>query len=402
MSGGEINISGSIEEINSNLSEMTGLKPEENKETGEIVDKGAEASTDQVLKTDKETVTNIETESKPSISFDQVKEHYKLPYESEADFLKEREDYSNYKTNIETNQSKYTELESSYNTTKAERDQLDSILKEVEVDNPLSFLSEAQYKALKLSNDNPHLDSSTLYELASSDLNQMDGFDVMVKHTMMKNGGKYSQKEIMQALAESNALDFDDMENWTGKDKLKFELQADKARDEIKQMMGSVELPQKVNLESIRAERQEAKELAYKDNLEKITKAFEGIKTSQGIKSEIKFDDFNYDFNYDFDEGYREDVQQLVNTYAENGLEPNEELQTNAATAAKGIFLAKNIDKILKTVVEDAYSKFKTSMDKDLHNPNIHREEAPNNKEEFNNETFIGNAPFNQKTALGL
>ncbi len=402
---------GTVEEMNAQLGDLTGLKKETEVKTDTPELKSTETTseikdTSEVKTDDKVSTPEVKSEVSEKFNFDKVKEHFGFDYESEDDFRKELSTLPELRKSIESNQTKYTELETNYTDVKGKNEELNAILQELEVENPLSFLSEAQYKALKVANDNPHLDSSILVDLANSDLDKLDGFDLLVKNTIMKGGGKYTPQDVMEVLAEEKGLDLSDYRNWNAKEKLKFEREADAVRGELREMFSTIELPKKVDLENIRKDRADKSAKQYQDNLAKFSEAFKELGASEGIGSNIKFKDndldLNYDFKYEFDSSYKDNIQKLVENYASNGQELSNDLVQQTKTVAEGIFLAENFDKILKTAVEDAYSKFKQSQDKELHNPEIPRQEAPKDLEEHSNETFIKNAPWNKFGNIGL
>lgn len=394
-----------IEDMNQNLGELTGLKKESPGE--EVIKTTAQepSAADPKTEVKPDIKTEVKAPEKQGDNFDftSIKTRYNLPFENEEDFkgeLSKLTEYKQHYTSKELTEKQLKELGDKLNITESERNELNSIIAELEVENPLGFLSPAQYKALKLSNDNPNLNSKVLIELSNLDLNEMDPFDICVKYTLLTAGKGYSESDVAESLAEDKQLDLNDRASWGPKDRLKFKLQADAVREKLDAMFSSVELPKKTSIEQLRLSKKQALEASYTSNLTKFQEQFNSI-PAQGLSTKIAIKDnlvdINADFNYDYDPSFQESLKSLSHEWAKSGVEPTPEIVKKAELAARGIFLANNFEKITQRLTEDIYSKITSAYNLTLHNPVINTQAKLVTEHNNDNQEFLSKAPWGKK-----
>lgn len=342
--------------------------------------------------------TNVESKE-VEITFDLIKNKYNLPFD-ESEFKTVTEKFNEWK-NLD---NELLILKEKTKKIEEERDLLDGVLQEFQNENPLSFLKENEYKALKLVNDNPELNSKVLLELSSSNLKEMNSFELMVKHQML-NHPQFSEKAISESLAEKYNVDLEDRQNWTDKDLYRFELEAKGIRKELSEMLNSVQLPKKVSIDEFRNNRLNNSKLQEETLYKQFSDTFNTI-NKEGVNAKISIkDDFmelNNSFKYSYDNSFNESLNELAKNWSKMGVEVTPELKQKAEIAAKGVFLANNFENIIQTFANDIYSSISSSFKEKVHNSTIPRQTPPVTQTDGNNDAFLKNAPFNRPRAGSL
>lgn len=173
-------------------------------------------------------------------------------------------------TEVKTWQEKYKELEESVS----------------EAQNPLSyFIDENEYKRQQLLKTKPDLNPSEVNNLFTTNLNDLSPEDLMVMNVMLKNP-EVNKEEALDHIRKTYDYDPDD------KIPASLKIASKDAKKELSELKTSVELPKKVDFETMRKEK-----IAEQDKLLNKNKSdLEPIvnKLAESMSDLELFDGFKY------------------------------------------------------------------------------------------------------------
>jgi len=241
--------------------------------------------------------------------------------------------------------------------------------------NPLDyFASEDDFRIQQFKKANPDKDSSLAYKVFTSDLDKLSDLDVLAQYEMLNNeveGGEAGAKELV---AQQYSLDLDsDPKEWSTLSRNQLKKAANTVRKEIKDMKGSYQLPEKIDVSGKRQSEQEAvakrTEAIKKGWEEVIPKALEQIK-------EIEINDLDKDGNpeammkYVIDDEMKKELgEEAKSILIATGQDINAESGKAVDKYIKDQYVIRNLPKILKAYSTSLLADLDRKKDEETHNP---------------------------------
>ena len=290
-------------------------------------------------------------------SIDQVK--------AELDKPTMESEYQEQKTAYEELQSKYDDLQKT-----------NELL--LEQTDPSSFFSSEEAMKLEMfKRSNPKADAAVASKVFSTeDLSSIDDLE------MVKMGRKFrnpklpgSDADLEQAIKEELGLDPETPRNeWSNTAQIRLATMAGEYRDTFDKIKSEVSLPERVDIEQLKAQRQqeqEQKSSSLSQGWESI--ANEVLTSTKEIKlpiGEAKEGEEQKFFTWDLDSAPKEDVEQLKADYISLGVNPeSEDAKQSFQKAVEFLQLQKNLPKIMQKYADDLLSRKEEEHLKETHNP---------------------------------
>lgn len=236
------------------------------------------------------------------------------------------------------------------------------------------FKSEDDYKVQQFAKTNPDKDASVAFKLFTSDMSKLGDLDVLTQFELL-DGVISNEAEAKILIAEKYGIDLEaDPKEWTALARTQLKRDANKARGEIKLMKEGIPLPEKVDVEG---RRKQAQEEAQK-KAELLNKGWGDIvpKMLNELK-EVEINDYDKDGKAEFVFKYavpEEDKKQLrddIMTYlTSNGKEINEDNVKEAGNVLQGMYVLRNVGKMMKAIKAEIAAAIDEQKDKETHNPN--------------------------------
>lgn len=229
-------------------------------------------------------------------------------------------------------------------------------------EDPLKYFSSPEaFIAEQLRKKYPTRNPQLLYEVATTEVDNMDDFDVLVKEKQLFIPKLAKEGDVKGVLFKKYGIDAETPpEEWDSVVKTEIAIDAAAARDKINGLKKEIELPQIVSKED--KERLQADELAKKQGL------LSPLKQEFSKFDKIKFGDIEYTVPAEYKEG----LGDMFDAYFINaGNEVTEENLTDLAELRDAIFIKRNMDGIIQAVIKDAQTKLRAELDKELGNTDL-------------------------------
>ena len=228
------------------------------------------------------------------------------------------------------------------------------------LNDPLKYFSSPEaYKAEQLRIKYPDKDPFLLQEVATTDVNTMDNFDLLVKAEKLFNrnlpeGGRY----VKDVLYKRYGLDGETKpEEWDGATKTQIAMDANVWRTKINDLKNSIEYP-KVATKEERAKLQ-ADSLAKK------------MQDIAPLRNEFtKFDKFSLEgLDYEVPNEYKAKSSEMFDgMFIDANMPVNEENIAAAIRLRDSNFLYENFGKIREVIIKQAQTDLQARIDKESHN----------------------------------
>jgi hypothetical protein len=287
-------------------------------------------------------------------SLDQVKADLEKPtMESE---------YEQVKTQLEEWQAKYNDLNESFDVLSQQMD-------------PRELLGDDDLKIAAFKKANPSKDAAIAQKVFSEDLTSIDDLD------MVKMGWKFNtpklkgtDRDLEVTIAEELGQDPDTpVSEWPVSAQNRLARMAAEYSDQFKTLKSSITLPEKVNIEELKAQRKQAEEerlASLTDGWGKIAQealeSTKSVKLPVGVPKEGEEQQF---FEWELSEPPKKEVEDLKERFIGFGLDPNEHKEVFRASLEQ-TQIQKNLPMMLQKYGEDLLAKQEETHLEDTHNPN--------------------------------
>lgn len=263
-------------------------------------------------------------------------------------------------------QSKYQDLEQKYNDLNETFELL------MERTDPLANLSEEAIKLEMFRQENPKKDASIAAKIfATKDLSEIDDLDMVKLGRRFKSSRlRGTEKDLENAIAEEFGQEPDTpFAEWPISAQNRLIMEADGYRDSFDKIKSGIKLPEKVNIEELKAQRQKTRD----EQTQVLTEGWNKIAEKASNTSEIRIpvgepeegkeqEFFKWDVKVSQD-----DVNELRDNFIAIGLEPDEE-EFNAALEMR--LWEQNRAKIMKQYRDDLLARQKEQHLEETNNPN--------------------------------
>lgn len=241
--------------------------------------------------------------------------------------------------------------------------------------NPLDyFASEDDYRMQQFKKTNPDKDAGVANKMFTTDLDKLSDLDVLTQYELLHGtftDGEVGAKELVAAQYE---LDLNDPESWTRLSKNTMARAAAKARSEIKELKGSIKLPETIDL----ASKREAEKATALQRAELLKQGWGDVvpKMMTDLK-EVAINDTDKDgkeeplLKYVIDEDAKKELGAEVMDYLiSNNKDINEENVKEAAIGVQREYVLRNLPKILKAYATTLVAEIDRKKDEETANPN--------------------------------
>jgi len=252
-----------------------------------------------------------------------------------------------------------TKLKESEGLTKSVQDYKKKIEELEGNQDPLKYFSSPEtYVAEQLRIKYPKSNPVLLQEIATSDVNNMSDFDVLVKEKQLFVQNAPKEGVIRSIVLKKYGIDSSvPPEEWDELAKGEMQLDAATAREKINNLKGVIEMPKVLTREQRIAMESEA--------ITKKEQAIAPLKTSFS-----KFDKFSYEgFEFDVPDEYKSKLPDMFQSMFINaGMEPTEENLATAVELREALFLKQYFPKIKEVIAKEAETRLQAKIDAELHN----------------------------------
>jgi hypothetical protein len=252
-----------------------------------------------------------------------------------------------------------TKLKESENLTKSIEDYKKKIEELQKEEDPLKYFSSpdtyiAEQLRIKYPKSNPVL----LQEIATSNVDSMNDFDVLVKEKQLFVNNPPKESSIVAIIKKKYGIDAETpQEEWDELAKAEMQIDAASARDKINTLKSAIELPKVMT----REQRLQAES-------EAITKKEQVIAPLK--ESFSKFDKFSYEgFDFDVPSEYQSKLPDMFDAmFIKAGTEPTPENLQSMVELRDALFLHQYFPKIKEVIAKEAETKLQAKIDAELHN----------------------------------
>lgn len=240
--------------------------------------------------------------------------------------------------------------------------------------NPLDyFASEDDYRMQQFKKTNPDKDAGVANKLFTTDLDKLSDVDVLAQYELLHGTFQDGEVGAKELVASTYEIDLDDPESWTRLSKNTMARAANKARSEIKELKGSIKLPDKIDL----ASKREAEKASLQQKADLLKKGWGDVvpKMLTDLK-EVVINDTDKDgkeeplMKYVIDEDAKKELGAEVMEYL---VSTNKDItEDNVKEAAIGIqreYVLRNLPKILKAYATTLVAEVDRKKDEETHNP---------------------------------
>jgi hypothetical protein len=256
-----------------------------------------------------------------------------------ADYEKRLSDFEVTKKSVEEYKKKIEELEGSFD--------------------PLKFFSSPEtYVAEQLRIKYPKSNPVLLQEIATTDVNNMGDFDVLVKEKQLFVQNAPKEGVIRSIVLKKYGIDPTiPPEEWDELAKGEMQLDAATAREKINGLKGVIEMPKVIT--------KEQRETEAKNALIEKEKVLTPLK-----QDFLKFDKFSHEgFEFDVPEEYKSKLPDMFQAMFINaGMEATPENLQSMVELREALFLRQYFPKIKEVIAKEAETKLQTKIDAELHN----------------------------------
>ena len=233
-------------------------------------------------------------------------------------------------------------------------------IEELEGDqDPLKYFSSPEtYVAEQLRIKYPRSNPVLLQEIATSNVDTMNDFDVLVKEKQLFVQNPPKESSIRAIILKKYGIDTEaNPEEWDELAKAEMQIDAAAARDKINTLKGAIELPEVITKEQ--KAQKEADALAQKEQ------AIAPLKETFS-----KFDKFSHEgFEFDVPDEYKSKLPDMFQSmFIDAGLEPNEDNLQTALELRDALLLKQYFTKIKEVIAKEAETKLRAEIDAELHN----------------------------------
>ena len=204
----------------------------------------------------------------------------------------------------------------------------------------------------------PNSDVSVLTNLAMSDLDKMSDIEVLANEVKMKLPNRSLESIKSVILDDIGADTSEDPKEWDEKILTKLEIKASAARENIRTLLGGVQLP-----------KIESKEEAQARAVSELSKRVEQSVPQK--QSFLQFDKFKVrdDLEYTVPDEFKSKLPDMFDEFIiKAGNDPTPENLQTLNDLREAFFFSENKDKILDMMYKDAESKVKAKLDEKLAN----------------------------------
>ena len=273
-------------------------------------------------------------------------------------------------TALDELQTKYDEINQKYETYKRYEEEL--------FDPMQYFNSPEEYAWMKYRKDNPDKDASIAYKAFVSDFKKDSDLDVLINYERFSDPGlEGGEQGVKEMIADKYGIDpelIDSPSEWTTVVRNKIRKDANLARKEFEEIKSSVELPAKVDINKLEADRKVAVE-AKTNQLKKDWSEITNLMLKDMDKVTV-FDDPNKEGKSDplvdfvLDDKMKSELREgMISYLTDSGLEPTESNIQEAGTTAQARVILQNLPKIIKGAVNEALAKQEKAHNDEIHNP---------------------------------
>lgn len=284
-------------------------------------------------------------------------------------------------------EGKVKDFESVKQTEQELREKYDILLEQAD---PKSFFAnESSLKLEQFKKQNPDKDPSIAQNIfATEDLNQVDDFEIVkwgekLDHPRLKSSDESLRGRLAKRFGEDPDID---MSEWSQSAQDQLLIEADKYRKSFREMK-NVEVPETIDVESIRQQRlQEKQEMEAKIKESWASKSKEIKDSVSKLKFEVgspKEGESQEYFEWDITPEQSSMVDGIVDQMVSSGMEMNEDSLNTAKEAAFDLMLRQELPNILSKYKETVVSELEAKHLKDTHNPEpLHDSQAPQDDQE--------------------
>ena len=271
----------------------------------------------------------------------------------------------------QTMESEYDELQTQYK----DLDEKYSLLTE-QLDPSKYFSSEEAMKLEMFKKENPKKDASIAQKVFSTDdLNSVDDLE------MVKMGRKFknpklpgTEKDLEVAIMEELGIEEDSPRSeWSTTAQIRLANMASDYREQFDTIKEGVQLPERIDIDGLHAERKQASEEVktklvedWTKNADDLLKTFDKIKLPVGKPEEGEDQQF---FEWDLGEAPKAEIESLKGHYITNGIEYDDLTKESFNKALEMSQLSKNLPQIMKQYGEDIVAREAEKHLKETHNP---------------------------------
>lgn len=251
------------------------------------------------------------------------------------------------------------------------------------------FANEESLKLEQFKKQNPDKDPSIAQNIfATQDLDQVDDFEIVkwgekLDHPRLKSSDDSLRGRLAKRFGEDPDVD---MSEWSQSAQDQLLIEADKYRKSFREMK-NVEVPEMIDVESIRQQRlQEKQEKEEKVKQDWTSKSKEIKDSVSKLKLEVgspKEGESQEYFEWDISPEQSSMVDGIIDQMVSSGMEMNEDNLNTAKEAAFDLMLRQELPNILSKYKETVVSELESKHLKDTHNPEpLHDTQAPQDDQE--------------------
>lgn len=288
---------------------------------------------------------------------------FNLSFESE-DQVKAAIEKPTMESELQALQTQHTDLQSKFD-----------LLTE-QLDPKTLFSSDEAMKLEIWKKQNPDKDASIAQTLFST-----DDLSSVSDLQMVKIGRKFSnpklpgtEKDLEDAIAEEFGVEQETpFEEWPKTAQIRLASAAGEYRDRFKTMKGEVKIPERVDLEALRTERQQATEQATAKRTEawneysaKAAGNLSSLKVPIGEPKEGEEPQF---FTWDLGKAPVDKVGEMAKGYIAMGIENTEETQGLFDRAVRNVLIEENLSRMFEAYGKDILARQEEQHLEETHNP---------------------------------
>jgi flagellar motility protein MotE (MotC chaperone) len=237
------------------------------------------------------------------------------------------------------------------------------------------FSSEDEFKAVLFKKQFPDKDAATAFRLMTTDLSELNHRD-LIAYDMMLNTPGITRQQADAIIDDRYGIEDGEVGELS---QAKMAVDAGSARNNINSLKGQIQLPEKVDPDSLATQRKESQEQRKADLSQKwgaISKEVERTLpdlTVEGGEGEDAWN-FTYSMTKDFPS---EVTESMVEFFANTGRDLDENSIRTLGEAMQREYFFQNIKNIVSAVRNDTWAKAEEKFMKETHNPGEQAPEAP-------------------------
>jgi hypothetical protein len=332
-----------------NLNTIPPAPPAEETQNTENVSETPQIETKETPTTQAETP---QQETKPDEFFDNFNKRFNTQFKADEDVkavLGLQKTVDEYRTQLQDKDNLVKSIEEYKNR-----------IKELEEgQDPLKWFSSPEtYVAEQLRIKYPKSNPILLQEIATSNVDEMDDFDVLVKEKQLFVPKVAKEGNVKAVILKKYGLDADtNPQEWDEIAKTEMAIDAAAARDKINDLKKNIEMPkvltkeQRLAMESELISKREKDLAPHRENFN-------------------KFDKFSQDgFEFDVPSDFKSNLSSMFDAmFVKAGMEPTAENIQYAVELRDALFLKENFAKIRDVIAKEAEARVQAKIDEKLHN----------------------------------